>query len=97
MHTEMTKDGEMNHGPHMHGGHHRPWQSNWKSPVSLGFFLITAALALAIVLYTILNLVGVIEEAAHPAASDSGMSQQEMQQLMQQAPASGDTTGTPGQ
>lgn len=68
------------------------WQNNWKSPISLGIFLLTASLALAILLYTILNLVGVVEEAMHPASQ--GMSQQEMQQLMQQeAPASTGTTG----
>jgi hypothetical protein len=92
MDQEMKHD-EM-HKPHMHEGHHhRPWQSSWKSPVSIGIFLLTATLSLAILLYTILNLVGVILEAAHPAAASQGMSQQELQQLMQQqAPTQGATT-----
>ncbi len=69
------------------------WQNNWKSPVSLGFFLLAASLALAIFLYTVLNFVGTVLEAVHPAASSDAMSAQELQQLEQSAPASG-TTGT---
>ena len=84
------------HG-HMHG-HHRPWQSNWKSPVSIGIFALTVTLSLAVLLYTVLNLVGVIIEASHPAASQQGMSQQELQQLMQSSQGSaGATTGAAGQ
>ena len=82
MDTEMKHEDMMHahKGPHMHEGHHhRPWQNNWKSPVSLGIFLLTASLSLAVLLYTALNLVGVIAEAVHPAASQ-GMSQQELQQ-----------------
>lgn len=35
----------------------RLW-SSWNSPIGLGFFLFTASLALAILLYVILNLIG---------------------------------------
>ncbi len=84
----------------MHGMMHMKktgwgWQNNWKSPISLGFFLLAAALALAIFLYTILNLVGTILEATHPAASQDGMSAQELQQLEQSAPASDGSTAMP--
>ena len=69
----------------MHGMHKMGmWKSSWKSPIGLGFFLLTASLALAIFLYTVLNLVGAILQAAHPAASQ-GMSAQELQQLEQQS------------
>jgi hypothetical protein len=53
----------------------------WKSPVGLGIFFITTALALAILLYTLLNLVVSVSEALHPAAQSQGMSAQELQQL----------------
>jgi hypothetical protein len=97
---EMNKEGEMNHGDKMHEwkmeghkhGHHRPWQSNWKSPVALGTFFLTTALAIAVVLYTILNVVGAVLAAAHPA--DQGMSAQDMQQLEQQIPAQGAPSGS---
>ena len=90
---------EMKHEDKMHMGHHhhKPWQSNWKSPVALGIFLLTGALALAIVLYMLLNIVGVIEAAAHPSPADGGMTQQQLQQLMQQAPASSGATSGAGQ
>ena len=65
--------------------------SGWKSPIGLGFFFITTALALAIVLYTLLNLFVSIDEALHPAAQSQGMSAQELQQLEQSAPASSGT------
>jgi hypothetical protein len=65
--------------------------SSWVSPVGLGIFFLTTSLALAILLYTILNLVVSIEEAVHPAASQ-GMSAQELQQLEQQAPTEGSAT-----
>jgi cytochrome c-type biogenesis protein CcmH/NrfG len=97
-HDDMNKPHMMNKD--MHGGphHHKPWQNNWKSPVSLGIFFLTATLALAVLLYTILNIVGALEQAAHPASSDA-MTQQEMQQLEQQAPASaaGAPSATTGQ
>jgi hypothetical protein len=62
--------------------------SAWKSPVGLGFFLLTASLALAILLYTALNFAVSITEIVHPAAS-SGLSAQEMQQLEDQAAPTG--------
>lgn len=91
------KMGEMKMEGHKHG-HHRPWQSNWKSPVSLGIFFLTTALAIAVLLYTILNVAGAVLEAMHPADAGQGMSAQEMQQLEQQMPAQGATSGaTSGQ
>jgi hypothetical protein len=65
----------------MHKGH-KSW-SSWKSPVGLGIFLITSSIALAIFLYTVLNLVGAVLQASHPA-SQGGISAQQMQQLQQQ-------------
>ena len=68
-------------GPHMGGMHmmHKmhSWQKSWKSPVSLGIFFLTTALAIAVLLYTILNVIGAVAEAMHPA--DSGLSAQDMQ------------------
>ena len=55
--------------------------SSWASPVGLGFFFLTSALALAILLYTLLNLVVSIDETLHPAAQSQGMSAAELQQL----------------
>jgi hypothetical protein len=75
------------HGPMMHGH----WRGSWKSPIGLGFFLLTASLALAIFLYTVLNLVGVIIQAEHPASQ--GLSAQQMQQLEQQSAPASATTG----
>jgi hypothetical protein len=72
---------------------HKSW-SSWKSPVGLGFFLLTASLGLAIFLYTILNFVGTVIQLSRPAAQ--GISAQEMQQLQQQMQSSGPGT-TPGQ
>ena len=91
---EMKHDDKMHMGPHGH--HHKPWQSNWKSPVSLGVFFIGLGLGFAALTIGLQSLSALGQEL-HPAAADSsGMSQQEMQQLMQQAPASsGATTGTP--
>jgi hypothetical protein len=68
----------------------RSW-SGWKSPVGLGFFLLTASLALAILLYTGLNFAVSITEILHPEAS-AGLSQQELQQELDSGAASG-TTG----
>jgi hypothetical protein len=99
MDTEMKHEdmGNGHKGPHMHEGHHhRLWQNNWKSPVSLGIFLLTASLSLAILLYTVLNLVGVIAQVLHPAASQ-GMTQQELQQLMQSQGSQSAPSGTTGQ
>jgi hypothetical protein len=71
---------------------HKVWQSSWASPISLGIFLLTATLALAVLLYTVLNIVGAIESAMHPASVGDAMTQQEMQQLEQAQPAA---TGAP--
>lgn len=72
--------------------------SGWKSPIGLGFFLLTGSLALAIFLYTVINLFVSIEQSMHPV--DQGMSAQELQQMEQQetAPTSAaGATGTTGQ
>jgi len=68
--------------------------SSWTSPVGLGLFLLTASLALAIFLYSILSLVGGILQVIHPASADA-LSQQEMQQEMEQMPATSGDTGAP--
>jgi hypothetical protein len=69
------------HPPHMMGG----WKSSWKSPVGLGFFLLTASIALAIFLnYILLTIIGTIMQLSHPATSQ-GMTAAEMQQLQQSA------------
>ena len=84
------------------GHHHKPWQSNWKSPVSLGVFFIGLGLGFAALTIGLQSLIALGAEL-HPAPADSsGMSQQEMQQLMQQqAPDSSatpaPTSGTSGQ
>ncbi len=82
--------------PHMKGGW--IWQNNWKSPVSLGIFLLSASLALAIFLYTVLNFAGVIISAMHPQVQQ-GMTAQELQQLQQSMPSSGSAmpAGSTGQ
>lgn len=53
--------------------HKETWQSwsSWSSPVGLGIFYLTSALAAAIVIYTLLNLAGTVAELAHPAPSYS--------------------------
>jgi hypothetical protein len=95
MDMEMKHE-EMHKGPHMHEGHHhRPWQFSWKSPVSLAIFVLSVTISFAILAYTVLSLAGVIIEATHPAASQ-GMSQQELQQMMQ-SQGTGAPTGTTGQ
>lgn len=75
---------------HDHEHHHGPWQSNWKSPVALGLFLLTAALAGAIVLYTLLNigvsLFGILHAPEEPQFFQQGIPAQGMT-----APASGAT------
>lgn len=68
--------------------------SSWSSPVGLGIFLLTASLALAIFLYTILNLVGAVLQATHPAASSQGITAQEMQQLEAQSGSASGASGT---
>ena len=55
--------------------------SSWSSPIGIGFFFLTGALALAILLYTLLNLFVSVEEALHPAPASQGMTAQELQQL----------------
>ena len=91
---------EMNHGDKMHmgphGHHHKPWQSNWKSPVSLGIFFIGLGLGFAALTIGLQSFIALGAEL-HPAPADgSGMSQQQLQQLMeQQAPSSGGTAGAP--
>ncbi|MDB5189934.1 MAG: hypothetical protein JWN49_260 [Parcubacteria group bacterium] len=68
MHHDMNHDGE-----HKHDHHHGPhsYWSSWCSPVGLGVFFLTTALAAAIALYTILNLIGAIMTLSHPAQSYS--------------------------
>ncbi len=78
----------MHSGPMMHMKGGWIWQNNWKSPISLGIFLLSASLALAIFLYTALNFAGVIISATHPQVQQ-GMTAQELQQLQQSMPASG--------
>ncbi|MDB5245132.1 MAG: hypothetical protein JWN90_237 [Parcubacteria group bacterium] len=81
---------EMNHeGEHKHDHHHGPhsYWSSWCSPVGLGLFFLTTALAAAIALYTILNLIGAIMTLSHPAQSQSYTYPSDMQ-----APA--ETTGS---
>ncbi len=68
--------------------------SGWKSPIGLGFFFITTSLAAAIALYTLLNFFVSVGQVLHPQPQSQGMSQQELQQLEQQAaPTSDGSTG----
>jgi hypothetical protein len=71
--------------------------SAWKSPVGLGFFLLTASLALAIVIFTVLNIAITLTEL-HSSSSDavSAAQQQQLEQEMQSSGATG-ATGTTGQ
>jgi hypothetical protein len=76
-------------GPKPHGHHHdehapRPWQLNWKSPIGLGIFLLSASLSFAILLYAILSLIGAILQVTHPASA-SGITAQQLQQMQQSA------------
>ena len=80
--------------PHMHP-HEGPmgalkgmlWQNNWKSPVALGIFLATSMFALVMLFYA-LNLGAAAVEAMKPQQESQGLSQQQLQQMMQQqAPA----------
>jgi hypothetical protein len=62
---------EMKHeGKHQHDHHHSPhsYWASWCSPVGLGIFFFTTALAAAIALYTILNLIGAVMTLSHPAS-----------------------------
>ncbi len=97
MDTEMKHEDMMHghNGPHMHEGHHRLWQNNWKSPVSLGIFILAVAIALFIFPIAIQSFIGISQEL-HPAASQ-GMSQQELQQLMQSQGSQSAPSGTTGQ
>ncbi|MEO6536716.1 MAG: hypothetical protein ABIT47_03395 [Candidatus Paceibacterota bacterium] len=64
----------MNHDDeHKHGHHHGPhsYWSSWCSPVGLGIFFVTTALAAAIALYTILNLIGAVMTLSNPTPSYS--------------------------
>ncbi|MDR3547829.1 MAG: hypothetical protein P4M11_06125 [Candidatus Pacebacteria bacterium] len=70
-------------------GFGKSW-SSWTSPVGLGIFLLTAVLAFAILVYTLLNLFVSFEEVAHPTTTSQSMSAQELQQLEQSS------TGTTG-
>jgi len=54
---------------HSHHGN-RSW-SSWKSPIGLGFFLVTAAIAAAVALYTIFTLISGIMTLSQPAPSYS--------------------------
>ncbi|CAN5762943.1 hypothetical protein BH11PAT2_BH11PAT2_03080 [soil metagenome] len=65
MSHEMNHDGDHKHDHH----HHSPssYWSSWCSPVGLGVFFLTTALAAAIALYTILNLIGAVMTLSHPA------------------------------
>jgi hypothetical protein len=81
----------MMHGKKMRGLN---FWATWKSPVGLGFFLLTASLAAAIILYTLLNLFVSVSEAMHPADSSSGMSQQQLEQELEQAQPTSATGAT---
>ncbi len=64
--------------------------SSWSSPVGLGIFFLTTALAGAIALYALLNLLGTALSLARPEPSQA--------QMMQYAPQQDSgATMTPGQ
>jgi len=85
----------MKHNDPEHHHHHCPWQSNWKSPVALGIFLLTAAVGVAILLYTLLNvgvsLVGIVH------APDEGQFMPQDLQTQSAVPSASDTGGTVSQ
>ena len=81
----------MHEGP-MHGPKHMHWQSSWKSPVSLGIFFAGSMFGLFMLMYAI-SLAGAAIQAMHPAASQ-GMSQQELQQMMQQSSSGAPSSAT---
>ncbi|MBA3788976.1 hypothetical protein H0X32_01100 [Patescibacteria group bacterium] len=74
------------------------WQSwsSWSSPVGLGVFFLTTALALAVVLYALLSLVGAVLQATRPVDNGQALTQQELQQALQQQvqPSGTNPTGT---
>ena len=89
-HDEKMMDNKphmhMHEGP-MHGPRPMLWQNNWKSPVALGIFLATLTFALVMLFYAV-NLAGAAIEAMKPQQESQGLSQQQLQQMMQhQAPA----------
>jgi hypothetical protein len=67
--------------------------SSWSSPVGLGIFFLTTALAVAIGLYALLNLIGTGIQLFSPP-QQMMYSPQELQQLEAQQ---GTTSGTPAQ
>ena len=68
------------HDPHMMG----MWKSwsSWQSPVGLGIFFLTTALAAAIALYALLNLLGAVMSLARPAPTYSYPSDMPMTQTV---------------
>ncbi len=72
------------HHKHDHGTSY--WAS-WCSPVGLGIFAMTSAIALAVTLYAVLNIIGVVISLSQQQQSYSA---QEMQQGAMTAPGSGD-------
>lgn len=82
----------LKHDKHHHGATY--WAS-WCSPVGLGIFLMTAAIALAVGLYAILNIVGVIV-SLHASSEQHSYSAQDMQQLQQQMGEQGAMTAPAG-
>lgn len=80
------------HDKHHHGATY--WAS-WCSPVGLGIFLFTAAIALAVALYAILNIIGVIM-SVHSSSAQPSYSAQDMQQLQQQMGEQGTMTAPAG-
>jgi hypothetical protein len=74
------------------------WQNNWKSPISLGLFILTAGAGLAVLIFTFLNFwITAQELKASSSAESSGMSAQEMQQLESQGAATAPATGAAAQ
>lgn len=84
-------ESEHNHPHPMPKGSHSMWNSwsSWSSPVGLGVFLFLAALAAAIVLYSLLNLAGAVISIAHPAASMTQYTDPSMQGAMPAAAPTG--------
>ena len=57
------------HHTHVHRDSHC-W-SSWRSPIGLGFFLVTAAIAAAVALYTVFTLISGIMTLSQPAPTYS--------------------------
>ncbi len=72
----------------------KKWQSDWKSPVSLGIFFAGAGLAFFVVAWVLLNIIGSYETLK--SQSSSAMTEQEMQQIEQSAASAPATTGSTG-